>query len=138
MATFAPSFLDMAQNLGKYIGLILLMVFVKTWPDKQEITETHEAMPQTRCICTLQSEQSITERAIAHLFAEQIAIPYYISGEIPGYHPQHSKSTRVQTSNKHNRYGTQSILSDKSIHSSASIHYHVIDYYIYTLEHILI
>lgn len=128
----------MAQKLGKYIGLILLMVFVKTWTDKQEITETHEAMPQTRCMCTLQSEQSITEKAIAHLYAEQLAIPVYISGEISGYHPQHSKSTRVQTSNKHNRYGTQSILSDKSIHSSASIHYHVIDYYIYTLEHILI
>ena len=128
----------MAQKLGKYIGLILLMVFVKTWTDKQEITETHEAMPQTRCMCTLQSEQSITEKAIAHLYAEQLAIPVYISGEISGYHPQHSKSTRVQTSNKHNRYGTQSILSDKFIHSSASIHYHVIDYYIYTLEHSLI
>ena len=133
-----PQKWKMVLGLVKYISLVLLMVFSTMWMDEMEYTEPQEAMPPICHICYFRSEQPIAEKTIAHLYAEQLAIPVYISGEISGYHPQHSKSTRVQTSNKHNRYGTQSILSDKFIHSSASIHYHVIDYYIYTLEHILI
>ncbi len=128
----------MAQNLGKYIGLIFLMVFAKTWIDKQEITEAPEAIPQAQHMCYLQSGHPITQRTLAHLYTEQIAIPVYALGEIPGFQPQQSKPTSSHTANKMNRNGMQTVPLDESTHSCAFIHHHVIDYYIYTLEHILI
>ena len=130
--------LKMAQSLGKYIGLIFLMVFAKTWIDKQEITEAQEAIPQTQHMCFLQSEQPITQRTIAHLYSEQIAISIYALGEIPGYQSQSSKHTSSHTVNRMNRHRMQIVPLEESIHSSAFIRHHVIDYYIYTLEHILI
>ena len=116
---------------------MLLMAFVTMWTNKQENTGPHEAMPQICHICYLRAEQPAAERTIAHLYAEQIAVPIYASGEISGYHPHHSKPKCLHTTHKQNRFGTQA-LADKSVHPSVPIHHHVIDYYIYTLEHILI
>ena len=117
---------------------MFLMVFVTMWTTKQESTEPHEAMPQVCHICYLRAEQPAAQRTIAHLYAEQIAVPIYASGEIPGYHPHHSKPKCLHTPHKQSRFDARAALADKSVHHSIPIHHHVIDYYIYTLEHILI
>ena len=133
-----PQKWKMVLGLVKYISLVLLMVFSTMWMDEMEYTEPQEAMPPICHICYFRSEQPVAEKTIAHLYAEQIAVPIYSLGEVPGYHPHHSKPKCLYTNHKQNRYGTLTTSLEGSLHLSVPIHGHVIDYYIYTLEHILI
>ena len=109
-----------------------------TMTDRQEVTEPQEAMPQMRISCYTDAEQSAAARTMAHLFDEYLAIPIYVTGELPGYHPTHSKPKCLQ-GNQRSGYNTPHPHESTGLHPHrASIHHHVIDYYIYALEHILI
>lgn len=109
-----------------------------TITSNQEHTTWLEAMPQKYNTPSISAEQPTSERAIAHLLDEQMAISILAAGEIPGYHPQHSKPKCLHTTDKQNRYGSYLVLSKGCPHLQTPIYHHVIDYYIYTLEHILI
>jgi hypothetical protein len=102
----------------------------------QEEPVSNEQMPQEQRIYTFVTERPFAERTITHLYSEQIAVPVLTAGELPGYHPHHSKPKCLHTNLQKNRH---SISSDNqyTLHHSPYF-YHVIDYYIYTLEHILI
>lgn len=117
---------------------MLLLMLATTMADRQETTEPQEAMPQMYISSYTDAEQSAAERTMAHLFAERLAVPAYATGELPGYHPTHSKPKCLQ-GNLRTGYNNPHLHEDTSLHSQrAPIYYHVIDYYIYTLEHILI
>ena len=126
------------QRLVKFICSTILLILAATMSGRQETTEPQEAMPQIRVSCYTDAEQSAAARTMAHLFDEYLAIPIYVTGELPGYHPTHSKpkclpgNQRSGTNNPHAHPGTG--LRTQRI----PIHHHVIDYYIYTLEHILL
>ena len=138
MATFAASKRKKVQRVVKFICSILLLMIVTTMADRQEATEPQEAMPQMRVSCYTDAEQSAVARTMAHLFAERMAIPVYVTGELPGYHPTHSKPKCLQ-GNLRTGYNSSHLHEGTSFHPQRiPIHYHVIDYYIYTLEHILI
>ena len=117
---------------------MLLLMLATTIADRQENTESQEVIPQMRVSCYTDAEQSAAARTMAHLFDEYLAIPIYVTGELPGYHPTHSKpkclqgNLRTGHNSSHLHEGT-----DFHLHRTP-IYHHVIDYYIYTLEHILI
>ena len=121
----------------RLICSILLLVLATTFADKQEVTELPEAMPQVRCSHYTDAGQSTTERTLAHLYDERFAMPIYATGEFSGYHSTHSKHKCLQAVHRpdyqctlRNHIGTHP--------HRPPVHHHVIDYYIYTLEHILI
>ena len=116
------------------------MFIVMTWTDKQGEAEPQEAMTRIRRISSvIRSEQSAAEKTITHLFAEGVAVPVSVAGELPGYHPSHSKSKCLHTAHRPDRYGTSSSAENiGEVHLHIPTPHHAIDYYIYTLEHILI
>ena len=117
---------------------MLLLMLATTMADRQETTEPQEATPQMRVACYTDAEQSATARTIAHLFAERLAIPVYVTGDLPGYHPTHSKPKCLQ-GNLRTGYNSSHLHEGTDFHlHRILVHHHVIDYYIYTLEHILI
>ena len=136
MANFAPLKKEKVKRLVKYIHSMLLLVLSMMWMGQLEETESQETMPQEHPICTFEIERPITERTIAHLYSEQIAVPILTAGELPGYHPHHSKPKCLHIHLHKNRHAN-SLDKLHTIHQSQCYH-HVIDYYIYTLEHILI
>ena len=115
---------------------MLLLVLSMIWTGQLEKTESQKTMPQEHRICTFETERPIAERTITHLYSEQIAVPILAAGELPGYHPHHSKPKCLHMNLHKNRHAI-SLDKRHTIHHSPSFH-HVIDYYIYTLEHILI
>ena len=126
------------QRLVKYICSVLLGILVITMANNQENTTWQDAMPQGYASHSFNEGRPAAERTIAHLFDERIAMPIHVAGETPGYHPHHSKPKCLHTADKLNRYSSCMLLNKGSSHSHARIYHHVIDYYIYTLEHILI
>ena len=116
------------------------MFIVVTWTDKQGEAEPQEAMSQVRHVSSvIRTEQSAAERTIAHLYAEGVAMPVSVAGELPGYHPSHSKPKCLHAAHRSDRYGTSSSSENVGeVHPHTPTPHHVIDYYIYTLEHILI
>lgn len=106
--------------------------------ERQETTTWQEAVPQNPISHYIHAEQPTAERTLAHLYDERIVLPIHTIGEVPGYHPHHSKSKSLHTAEQSNRRSTQAIFISNLAHHSTPIHHHVIDYYIYTLEHILI
>ena len=122
----------------KFICSTLLLMLATTMTDRQEVTEPQEAMPQMRVSSYTDAEQSTAARTMAHLFAERLAIPVYVTGELSGYQPTHSKPKCLQ-SNQRSGYNNLHPHESIGLHPHRiPIHHHVIDYYIYTLEHILI
>ena len=136
MANFAPSKKEKVKRLVKYISLLFLLVLSNMQTGLQEEPILNEPMPQEQQIYTFVTERPFTERTIAHLYSEQIAIPVLTAGELPGYHPHHSKPKCLHTHLQKNRYAISS--DNQHILHHSPCFYHVIDYYIYTLEHILI
>jgi hypothetical protein len=102
----------------------------------QEEPVSNESMPQEQRIYAFVTERPLAERTITHLYSEQIAVPVLTAGELPGYHPHHSKPKCLHTHLQKNRYAISS--DNQHILHHSPCFYHVIDYYIYTLEHILI
>ena len=136
MANFAPSKKEKVKRLVKYISLLFLLVLSIMQTGLQEEPILNEPMPQEQQIYTFVTERPFTERTIAHLYSEQIAIPVLTAGELPSYHPHHSKPKCLHTHLQKNRYAISS--DNQHILHHSPCFYHVIDYYIYTLEHILI
>ena len=125
------------QRLVRFICSMFLFTLATIMANKQEPTELQEAIPQICMSCYTDAEQSTAERTMAHLYDEQIAIPLYSTGEFSSYHPTHSKPKCLQSAQRPNR---NCILRSYigPYHHQTPTHPHVIDYYIYTLEHILI
>lgn len=138
MANFAASKRKKVQRLVRFICSTLLFVLATSMVNKQEVTELPQAMPQVRVSCYTNAEQSTAERTMAHLYDERLAIPIYTAGELPGYHPTHSKHKCQQNILHPDRSSTLHASAGDSFHHRNPIYHHVIDYYIYTLEHILI
>ena len=136
MANFAPSKKEKVKRLVKYISLLFLLVLSIMQTGLQEEPVSNEPMPQEQQIYTFVTERPFTERTIAHLYSEQIANTVLTAGELPGYHPHHSKPKCLHTNLQKNRHAISSD-NQHTLHHSPCF-YHVIDYYIYTLEHILI
>ena len=136
MATFALSKEKKVQRLVKYIKLLFLLLFPAMWIGQLEETASQVTMPLEHRICTFESEQPIAERTIAHLYSEQIAVPVFTIGELSCYHPHHFKPKCWQMNVQKCRGVKPSAKPDLNIHSPCF--YHMLDYYIYTLEHILI
>ena len=120
------------------MGMMLLMLVTTIATNEQENTTWQKAMPhQIVAHCTL-NEQLTTERTIAHLYNEHLIIPVYITNEIPGYHPYHSKPKCLHHADRAKWHDTHAAFINGLLLHHSPIHYHAIDYYIYTLEHILI
>ena len=108
--------------------------------NKQEYVELQTVMPQAQyTYSVIRSEQSTTEKTIAHLYAERLATPASVAGELSENHPTQSKSKCLYTTHRAYKHGA-SVPTEAigMIYHHAPIPNHVIDYYIYTLEHILI
>ena len=115
---------------------MLLLVLSMIWTGQLEETESQETMPLEHRIYTFETERPIAERTITHLYSEQIAVPILAAGELPGYHPHHSKPKCLHMNLHKNRHAI-SLDKRHTIHHSPSFH-HVIDYYIYTLLLVLL
>jgi len=126
------------QGLVKFIYSVLFIIFVMTLAEKQESTTWQKAMPNEYIPHYSYTEHPQTENTIGHLCNEQIAIPIHIASEVSSYHPHHSKPKCLYTIEKQSRNSTHIILNHRIAFHRSSIHLHAIDYYIYTLEHILI
>ena len=138
MATFAVPKRKKVQRLVKFICSMLLLMLATTMAERQETTEPQEAMPKMHISCYTDAEQSATERTMAHLFAERLAVPAYAMEELSGYPPTYPKPKCLQ-GNLRMGYNTSHLHEGTGIHSQRTpIFHHVIDYYIYTLEHILL
>jgi hypothetical protein len=124
------------ERLVKYISLLFLLVLSIIQTGLQEEPVSNEPMPQEQRIYAFVTERPFAERTITHLYSEQIAVPVLTAGELPGYHPHHSKPKCLHTHLQKNRYAISS--DNQHILHHSPCFYHVIDYYIYTLEHILI
>ena len=117
--------------------LICLCVFLLS-AQKTEGTELKNVVPQRECSDCIRADQSAMDKTMAHLYAERSATPVQAPVQW---------STHMGKSNKYKcLYGiVPSTLSDIRPMGSSSFlsppHWsvpHAIDYYIYTLEHILI
>ena len=116
---------------------MLLMVLSIAWTSHREVTELQNEIQQEEQVCSvIRSEYPTTEKAIAHHYAEQVAIPFSAVIELSGQHLYSSKSKSMQTNIQNNRHVRT--LGYSTLYNHTPIPYHVIDYYIYTLEHILI
>ena len=121
-----------------YMSAMLLMLLATTTANEQENTTWQEAMPhEYTAHCTL-IQQETTERTIDHLYNEHLILPVYATGEVPGYHPHHSKPKCLHHADRSKWHDTHGAFTNGLLHHRSTIHQHAIDYYIYTLEHILI
>lgn len=117
---------------------MLLFLFVAMMTDKQEVVEPQNAMPQMRVSCYVDAEQATTARTLEHLYTERLAMPVCVTGELPGYHPTHSKPKCLQSTHRANSNSSFRSEIVSYFPHRMILHSHVIDYYIYTLEHIII
>lgn len=119
---------------------MLLMFIAINWTDKQEKTEPQVAIPQIQSACTVvRSNQSARERTISHLYTESLAIPASTTGDVPGYNPTQSKSKSLHTTHRPDRYSLSALAEAVRLaHSHNLLLYHIKEYYIYTLKHIII
>ena len=138
MANFAASKGKKVLRLVIYMSAMLLMLIAITTANKQENTTWQEAMPHEYVAHATLIQQETTERTIDHLYNEHLILPVYATGEVPGYHPHHSKPKCLHQAYRDKWHDIRaSFISGFASHRSP-IHQHAIDYYIYTLEHILI
>jgi hypothetical protein len=139
MANFAPTKLKKVQRLVKIICSMLLMILALTEAnDIQKNTEPQEAMPQMPVVTYIHAKPSTSQDTMGHLFTTQWAVPIYLAGELPGYHPHHSKPKCLQSTHRQDYNCIHDAETIGIHHQRTTFHHHVIDYYIYTLEHILI
>lgn len=139
MATFALSIAKGMPTLVKYICCMILMVCALGWAKPQEEKATpYEAMPyetHTECI---QAQESTIAKTIAHLSNEQTGIPVQAATKGPMTSTYSFKPKCLSTSIGNHRPDTHNNETYNIFHLPLRYHFHAIDYYIYTLEHILI
>lgn len=117
---------------------MLLLVTVITLAERQEGTTWQEAVPPCHTSHFIRAEQPVAERTLAHLYDERIVLLLHAASEVPGYHPQHSKSKCLHMADRPKHHGTQNFFTGCIIEHGNPILFHAIDYYIYALEHIII
>lgn len=118
--------------------MTLLLLVAMAWTTEQKSTEQPETLPQGNVACYIHAEKAAAERTIAHLFAERLATPIYVTGEFSESNQYSSKSKSLPTSERLNRCKPHPDDIYHIPHHQQATCFHVIDYYIYTLEHILI
>ena len=138
MATFAASKGKKVLRLVIYMSAMLLMLIAITTANKQENTTWQEAMPHEYVAHATLIQQETTKRTIAHLHIEHLISPAYVIGEVPGYHPHHSKPKCLHHADRSKWHDTRAAFTNRLAFHRSTVHQHAIDYYIYTLEHILI
>ena len=138
MPTFAASKGKKVLRLVVYMSTMLLMLLATMTANEQENTTWQEAMPHEYVAHCSLIQQETTERTIDHLYIEHLIIPAYVTGEVPGYHPHHSKPKCLHHADRSKWHDTHAAFTNGLLHHRSTIHQHAIDYYIYTLEHILI
>lgn len=126
------------QRLVKYIGMTLLLLVAMAGTVEQKYTESQEALPQGNVACYIHAEKAAAERTIAHLFAERLATPAFATVEFSGSNQHSSKSKSLPTIDRLNRCKPHPDDTYHIFHQQRTSCFHVIDYYIYTLGHILI
>lgn len=124
--------------LFKHIWLVFLCLCMLIFTVQEtEETGPQNVEPQNECSDCIRAEQSAIDKTIAHLYAERLPVPVQAiakpfthsekSNKYKGvYHLISSICTDIQT-------GSIRFLSPPN-----RLEFHTIDYYIYTLEHILI
>ena len=126
-------------QLIKYMGMMLLMVCLLSWVNKQEETVSQEVRPEKTYSCFISSaEQPTSHNSRSNLNAECWIMPIYVTGELPGYHPHHSKPKCLHTADLLKRRFSSLADIRSSAHLNTHFHIHTKDYYVFTLEHILI
>lgn len=114
------------------------MALVTMMASKQKDTTWQEAVPHEYTLHYSLTEKPASERTFADLCHEQLAIPANITGEVPGYHPHHSKPKCLHHADRSKWHDTRAAFTNRLAFHRSTVHQHAIDYYIYTLEHILI
>ena len=120
------------------MSAMLLMLIAITTANKQENTTWQEAMPHEYVAHATLIQQATTERTIDHLYIEHLISPAYVTGEVPGYHPHHSKPKCLHQAYRDKWHDIRASFISGFTNHHSPIHQDAIDYYIYTLEHILI
>ncbi|MBO5250930.1 MAG: hypothetical protein J6B31_02905 [Bacteroidaceae bacterium] len=119
-------------------SILLLLVFATTSATKQDDTTRQESMPKQIVAHCISAKQPVAERTISHLFDERIVLPIRAVSELPGFHPGSSKFKCLHTPECPSYRSTHLFFTNISELHLSPFPFHVIDYYIYTLEHILI
>ena len=117
---------------------MFLMVCVLSWVNKQEETVSQEVMPNEPHICIVSAEEPLDNCTKPNLYAECLVMPIYATSELPGYHPHHSKPKCLHTADSLKRRISSLADIRSSVHLNSFLHIHAKDYYVFTLEHILI
>lgn len=118
---------------------MLLMVCVLSWVNKQEETVSQEVIPEISHTYFIScDEQPTSESTKSNLDAGCWIMPIYATGELPGYHPHHSKPKCLHTTDALKRRISSLADFRSSVHLNTFLHIHAKDYYVFTLEHILI
>ena len=120
------------------MSAMFLMFLATTTANKQENTTWQEAMPHEHITQYTLIQQQTTERAVNYLYNEHFTMPVYVTGEVPGYHPHNSKPKCLHHADRSKWHDTHASFTNELLRHRSIIHQHAIDYYIYTLEHILI
>ena len=118
---------------------MLLMVCVLSSVNKQEKTVSKAVMPKSSHTYFISSaEQSSSNSTKSNLNAECWIMPICAIGELPGYHPYHSKPKCLHTADSLKRRISSLADIRSSVHLNTHLYIHTKDYYVFTLEHILI
>ena len=118
---------------------MLLMVCVLSSVNKQEKTVSQEVMPRNSHTYFISSaEQSTSNSTKSNLNEECWIMPICAIGELPGYHPHHSKPKCLHTADSLKRRISSLADIRSSVHLNTHLYIHTKDYYVFTLEHILI
>lgn len=139
MATFALSIAKGMPTLVKNICCMILMVCALGWAKPQEEKATpHRAMPfgeYTECI---QAEEPVAAKTMAHLYDKRTAVPAQavFKGSRTFSYSFKPKCLCVTTSSHCLDFQAYEVY--ETSHFSLQHYFYPIDYYIYTLEHILI
>ena len=137
LAKFAPS-KQRVERLLKNIGIMFLMVCVLSWVNKQEETASQEVMPDEPHTCIVSANQPTDYCGNPNLNTGCWIMPIYATSELPGYHPHHSKPKCLHTADSLKRRISSLADIRSSVHLNTHLYIHTKDYYVFTLEHILI
>lgn len=139
MATFALSIAKGMPTLVKYICYMILMVCALGWAKPQEEKATpHRAMPfgeYTECI---QAEEPAAAKTMAHLYDERTAIPVQAAPKGARTSVHSFKPKCMGTTTGSHQPDIKTYEASNTPQFLQQPHFYTIDYYIYTLGHILI
>ena len=126
-------------TIVKYICCVLLTVCALGWAQRQEKPVTpRETVPQEVYTGCIQAKESAAAKTIAHLYTEQTAVPVQAAAKGPGNSTHHFKPKCLSAAIGSHRPNLRIYETGDASPLPLLPHFYTIDYYIYTLEHILI